>query len=315
MAFILQLCPALESLSIIDENPTRHLDRADNVFGSLRSLCLELVPHQEPVSDTFSVLNKAPRLEELFIFGDTGMRNYEPSPWKIIQPPLTVTLCYLRKMVVEGITENDLQSLISRCPSCVDLEYYQIGATRTFNPKMLIRALSPIRKSLQRLCFAFIPSIYCQNANWWLSHTDRPFDDTIQSLKQFSQLQELGIDQASLVNCDHDRPKPERDVLFANLPRTLRRLRLMYAYRDPSGHFVKLLSKIPYDDNRLKDIRIGIAEGAEQRVALARDRIPRLFAGPWSQDIQVSFVFDLIKASPRSSGPGDISTLLPCLSL
>jgi hypothetical protein len=132
--------------------------------------------------------------------------------------------------------------------------------------------LSPLKTRLKRLCIAYLSRLYQTDAEYHKFFQPDVDYDPLTSLADFPCLEDVQIDARSLY-----RPTDPDSAyrLITVLPKTVRRLRIMYLYRSIRNGLQQLALQAQDDFPGLKDVVVGVASGTTEHYADEIEKGPR----------------------------------------
>ncbi|EQL02818.1 hypothetical protein G6O67_005343 [Ophiocordyceps sinensis] len=316
------LSPGLEMLLVAQTNGSQFFRHAKQlVIPRLRTLAIRGYSGQYYFSGAISLITTAPCLETLYLldcFYYTGWSG-------VFDAPLQSILANLRRLVVSDLRAQHLERLLGSCSQLQDLEYYQRRGASIWNVGQVVQSLMPAKDTLRRLYFACLPtaSIWFDQRNHLepgeAFHISRGpahgYEDAltvsydtsaIELLSEFAQLEELGLDQASIYSPINNDPETNPGRLARLLPPRLQRLRVMYVYRGMAGDLCRLGREAAVSSPELTHVRLGeaifVMPGREAGVAqMRRVKSIRTATG---RAISVSWTTDRPGADARTRIPG-----------
>ncbi|OBT83068.1 hypothetical protein VE02_08858 [Pseudogymnoascus sp. 03VT05] len=156
----------------------------------------------------------------------------------------------VHKLVLDEIPPAVFEKLIKRFVQLEDVEYY-IYSWKNYPD--IIEAISLTKERLRRLCFGYLPP---PASGYYESRLPDNDYETVTSLREFSQLEELVIDQALLYR-KSDSSTGTR--LVALLPPSIRRIHLTYVYKNMYEDLMSLAREAPGSFPNLRSVKIGLS--------------------------------------------------------
>lgn len=243
---LMYMCEVLDELHSFQESKT--------VLPALKTLALRgAMDNDYFLVDIHPFLTAAPNLETLYALDCDGAKCDQGSFSSIHEPDRWENLAVsrLHKLVLGNLYPGEFEELIGRCSQLEDLEYY---ICHWIDHPNIIRAISPTKERLRRLCFGYLPPPVPSSYKSRLPDGDYA---TVSSLWQFSRLEELVIDQAMLYRKSDSSTTGTR--LVALLPPSIRRVHLTYVYRSMYEDLLRLALEAPAAFPSLCSVKIGLS--------------------------------------------------------
>ncbi|OBT45766.1 hypothetical protein VE00_03817 [Pseudogymnoascus sp. WSF 3629] len=172
-----------------------------------------------------------------------------------------LSLPKVRRFVAEGLGMNVFGEVVMWCGGLRDVEYYYCHALHGVE---MLRALAPLRGVLRRFCLMFISgrlasysdvSTPYENFVWTTRHR------TIESLREFWQLEELVMDQWALFCHADGYGDPKRLVTL--LPPSIQTVHFRYVYISMQAELQQLAAAVPNQFPKLRRLKIDIANNCK----------------------------------------------------
>ncbi|KAM4063756.1 hypothetical protein HRG_006869 [Hirsutella rhossiliensis] len=328
------LSPGLEMLLVAQTNGSRFFWHAkDHVMPRLRALAIRGYSGQYYFSGATSLITAAPYLETLYLLDCSHYTGWS----EVFDASLQSVLANLRRLVISDLRAQHLEQILGSCSQLRDLEYYQRTATSIWNVSQVVQSLMPVKNTLRRLYFACLPTASTTieprghffglgeayqrsrgSAEDYVEDTLTVSADTsaIEQLREFAQLEELGIDQASIYNPLSIDPETNPGRLARLLPPRVRRLRVMYVYRGMAGDLCRLGREAAERLPELRHVRLGEAISVMPRRQAGILQMYQLgnIRTPSGRTIPVSWTTDRPGADARTRIPGGTvhPQFIPC---
>ncbi|OBT46360.1 hypothetical protein VE00_02711 [Pseudogymnoascus sp. WSF 3629] len=159
----------------------------------------------------------------------------------------------LRKLVLDELPMEAFEKLMERCVELEDLVYY---IHFWHDCPDITRAFSQTEKRLKKLCFGYLPDPVPTGYESLLDDEDYGTIPIVTSLREFTQLEELVIDQALLYRKSDSSRDTER--LEGLLPPSIRRVHFTYVYKSMYEDLIYLASVAPGSFPKLQSVKIGL---------------------------------------------------------
>lgn len=202
----------------------------------------------------------------------------------------------LHKLVLDVLRPEYFEELTWRCSQLEGLEYYI--HYRSNHPDIM-RAISPRKERLRRLCLGHLPPPVPG------SYESRLLDGsyvTISSLRQFTQLEELIINQALLYCKSNSFITGTR--LVALLPPSIRRVHFTYVYRSMYEDLLRLALEASAAFPSLPSVKIGLSSPIPPERAVKIEHMKTVESGFASRGVRVSWAEDIMDPFLYTAIPG-----------
>lgn len=165
------------------------------------------------------------------------------------------------RLVAEGLRMDDFSVMVRWCGGLRDVEYYYHTA---FYGVEILRALAPLRGVLKRFCMMFVSGRLTS-----YSDVSAPYEylmpksghQTIESLQEFYQLEELVMDQWAFHYHGDGYGGTERLVTL--LPSSIKIVHFRYVYRSMQAELQQLALAVPNKFRKLWRLKIDIADNCK----------------------------------------------------
>lgn len=288
---LMYMCETLDELYEFQESKT--------VLPALKTLALRgAMDNGYFLVEIHPLTAVASNLETLYALDCDGAKCHDAPFSTIHNPDLreNVGVSRLRKLVLDELHPHRFERFIGRCAQLEDLEYY---IRHWYNHPDIIRAISPRKERLRRLCFGYLPPPVPSSYESMLPNSDYA---TVSSLQQFSQLEELVIDQALLYHKSDSSTTGTR--LVALLPRSIRRVHLTYVYRSIYDDLQRLALDAPAAFPRLCSVRIGLSSPIPPERAAEMEHMKTVEPAFASRGVRVSWAEDFMGPFLYTAIPG-----------
>lgn len=183
-------------------------------------------------------------------------------------PPLP----HVRRLVGEGLRMDTFRDMVRWCGGLQDVEYYYHTA---FYGVEMLRALGPIKAVLRRFCYMFISGRLTSYSDLCAPYErllPKNWYQTIESLKEFCQLEELVIDQWAFYSDEYGYGDMKRLVTL--LPASIQSVHFRYVYKSMEAELRRLAVAVPDEFPKLRRLKVNIAENCrpERRQGLEQMR-------------------------------------------
>ncbi|PHH92737.1 hypothetical protein CDD83_5566 [Cordyceps sp. RAO-2017] len=313
------LSPRLEMLLVAHTAPSRFFWNANISMSQLKSLAIRGYSGQYYFSEATSLIAAAPKLQTLYLLDCSHFMGWR----QVFDLSLELVLANLRQLIVNGLRAEHLEKILRSCSRLQDLEYYQQTAPGIWNVGQVVQSIMPARHTLRRLYFACLP-MATSNLNLFGhirqesgagERTPNYVEDAltvsydtsaIESLREFGELQELGIDQASIYSPSSVDPETNPGRLARLLPPRVQKLRVMYVYRGMTADLCSLGRQAAELLPALKHIRLGQAISLMPKRRAGIDQMSKIrsIARTDGESICVSWTIDKPGADARTRIPG-----------
>ncbi|KFY54665.1 hypothetical protein V497_07529 [Pseudogymnoascus sp. VKM F-4516 (FW-969)] len=160
----------------------------------------------------------------------------------------------VQKLVLDELPKAVFESLMERCVELEDLVYY---IHYWYDCPDITRAFSRTEKRLKKLCFGQLPQPVLIGYEGLLDDDDDYGNiTTVTSLREFTQLEELVIDQALLYGRSDSSTGTER--LETLLPPSIQKVNFTYVYKSMYANLMHLASAAPRSFPKLRSVKIGL---------------------------------------------------------
>ncbi|OBT76893.1 hypothetical protein VF21_04723 [Pseudogymnoascus sp. 05NY08] len=261
MAVAIALTPRTESLMHMCE----YLEDLDWSMGTQRMLpalkTLALRGAQRSDYFLFQIhpfLTSAPNLQTLYAFDCRGnaissflILSFEEDDGDSWTEDLAVGK--LRKLVLDEIPTAAFEKLMERCVDLEDLVYY---IHFWIDCPDITRAFSQTEKKLKKLSLGYLPNPVTTGYESVLDDEDYATIPIITSLREFTQLEELVLDQALLYRKSDSSVDTGR--LETLLPPSIRKVHFTYVYKSMYEDLMHLASVATRCFPKLRSIKIGL---------------------------------------------------------
>lgn len=164
-----------------------------------------------------------------------------------------LTVSRLRKLVLDQLPKAAFEKLMERCVELEDLVYY---IHSWYDCPDIIRALSQTEKRLKNLCFGYLPPPLPTGYESMLDHDDYRTITLVTSVRKFTQLEELVIDQALFYSKSDSSAGAGR--LETLLPPSIRKVYFTYVYKSMYEDLMYLAWIAPESYPKLRSVKIGL---------------------------------------------------------
>jgi hypothetical protein len=216
-------------------------------------------------------------------------------------------LQHLRKLRLEGLpppptcalTESLCEDLPETSPGLQDFEYY--WNDREMVDFSLDELLLPLKPRLKRLCIAYLSRLFYPDAEYHKFFQPDVDYAPLTSLANFPRLEDVQIDARSLYR-PTDPDSASR--LITVLPKTVRKLRIMYVYRSIRIGLQQLALQAHNDLPWLKNVVVGVASGTNEHYADDIEKmreVEKVFEGT---GMTFSWTVDMLSPNARTMVPG-----------
>lgn len=195
----------------------------------------------------------------------------------------------VRRLVAEGLMMDTFRMMVRWCEGVRDVEYYYHTA---FYGVEMLGALAPIRGVLRRFCFMF--------TSGRLAYSDigAPYErllpknrfQTIESLQEFCQLEELVIDQWAFYSDEYGYGDTKR--LITLLPASIQSVHFRYVYKSMQAELLQLALAVPDSFPKLRRLRVDIAENCRPERRQGLEQMRSVGAGFADVGVQVEWGVD-----------------------
>lgn len=263
MGLAIALTPRTQTLMYMYETPD-DLDNSDwfadtkTVMPALKTLALRGASGWDYyLFDIHPFLTAAPNLETFYALDCRGnmiagtifsfLDELDGESWT-----RNLAVGKLRKMVLDEVPKAVFEKLMQRCAELEDLVYYLHS---WHDCPDIARAFAQMEKRLKKLCFGFLPPPVLTSYESLLEDDDYRNITPVTSLREFTQIEELVIDQALLAR----RPEGSTDTrLETLLPPSIRSVYFTYVYKTMYSDLMHLASAAPGSFPRLRTVKIGL---------------------------------------------------------
>ncbi|KFY80983.1 hypothetical protein V499_00225 [Pseudogymnoascus sp. VKM F-103] len=301
---LMYICEGLSELDSFKETKT--------VLPALKTLAVRGANDEDYfLSSIHPLLTVAPNLETLYALDCNGVKN-SPSRYSLVAKGdmwiENLAVNKVHKLVLDEIPPAVFEKLIERFVQLEDLEYYIYSWANYPN---IMQAISPTKGRLRRLCFGYLPPPAPGHYESRLPDNDYA---TITSLQEFTQLEELVIDQALLYR-KSDGPKGT--ILVTLLP-SIRRIHLTYVYKSMYEDLMSLAHEAPRSFPNLRSLKIGLSSPIppnriaeiEKMKAVESTFVSMGVHVSWAEDLKGPFLYTAIPGG----APGLTVTHVPASS-
>lgn len=238
------------------------------------------------LSDIHPLLTAAPNLETLYALDCSGLKYSQATYASMAKGDMWIknmVVNKIHKLVLDEVPPAVFEKLIKQCVQLKDLEYYIYSWE---NYPDIMQAISPTKERLRRLCFGYLPP----PAPSYESRLPDNNNTSITSLQEFTQLEELVIDQALLYR-KSDSSKGTR--LVSLLPRSIRRIHLTYVYKSMYEDLINLAREAPGSFPNLRRMKIGLLSPIAPERVVEIECTKTVESTFISMGVQVSWAEDL----------------------
>ncbi|KFY08923.1 hypothetical protein V492_05787 [Pseudogymnoascus sp. VKM F-4246] len=199
-----------------------------------------------------SLLRKAPNLTLLHL------TDYANTRTDRLPENVSLALPKLTRLVGEGAEIEIFRMVLGWCEEVRVVEYY---CNRFLSEKGLLRALSPVKGVLRRLCYMDISG---GPSRCGIDTPSEPIlgirfnSGIIRSLKEFCQLEELVIDQWAFRY--HDDFDEDSKRLIALLPESIQSVHFRYVYKSMMEELQQLALAVPHSFPKLRSLKISVVD-------------------------------------------------------
>ncbi|EFZ02985.1 hypothetical protein X797_008083 [Metarhizium robertsii] len=328
------LSPNIEMLLIAHNTPSRPFVNVDINLSRLAKLAIRGYSGQYFFSEAIPLLSAAPNMQTLYLLDCCHLTGWNRILDVEFQPHFELALANLRSLVINGPHPEHLEEILGYCCQLQDLEYYEQTTIGVSNVRQLVESFLRVKRTLRRLYFAYLPrgrfDFNCgfhrtiegldadeQYRDYVECSLAESYDTSaIELLRDFEQLEELGIDQASIYSPSSPDAETNPGRLSRLLPPNIQRLRVMYVYRAMTGDLYCLGRQAPYKFPELKHVRLGqaISITPERQAGLEEMRQISSIATTMGETISVSWAVDELGADVRTRIPGGTvhPQFIPC---
>ncbi|OBT99463.1 hypothetical protein VE01_02929 [Pseudogymnoascus verrucosus] len=235
--------------------PRTHIEPSSRLLPALTSLSFRNGVNGYNLAMMLPLLRMAPNLTSLHatdIFGYYGEGLGVSAP---------LSLPGVRRLVVEGMRMDGFCEMVGWCGGLRDVEYHY---HRNFYGPEILGALAPLRGVLRRFCVMFISGRLASYSDVsapyeYLMPKSQP--ETIQSLQEFCQLEELVIDQWAFNYYGNGHGGSKRLVTL--LPSSIQTVHFRYIHRSMQAELQQLALAVPNKFPKLRRLKIGIADNCK----------------------------------------------------
>jgi hypothetical protein len=243
---LMYMCEELMELDSFKETKT--------VLPALKTLALRGAHNDDYfLSNIHPLLTAAPNLETLYAVDCNGVKYSQSTYLSMAEGDMWIknlAVSKVHKLVLDEIPPAVFEKLIKRFVQLEDLEYY-IYSWKNYPD--IIEAISPTKERLRRLCFGYLPP---PAPGYYESRLPDNDYATVTSLREFTQLEELVIDQALLYR-KSDSSTGTRLVTL--LPPSIQRIHLTYVYKNMYEDLMNLAREAPGSFPNLRSVKIGLS--------------------------------------------------------
>lgn len=158
----------------------------------------------------------------------------------------------VRKMVLDEVYKAVFEKLMQRCAELEDLVYYLHS---WYDCPDITRAFAQMETRLKKLCFGFLPPPLLTGYESLLEDEDYGNITPVTSPREFTQLEDLVLDQALLSR----QPDGSTDTrLETLLPPSIRSVYFTYVYKTMYVDLMHLASAAPGSLPKLRTVKIGL---------------------------------------------------------
>lgn len=270
MQVAITLCANIEMLYIAHTAPSRFFTDTKVTLPRLWSLAIRGYSGQYYFSGVARLIAAATNLRDLYLLDCS----YSIGWTRIVQSSTEVAFSRLIRLVVTNLGTEELRDLLRQCHQLQHLEYYRQGSASIWNVSDIVQSFTPVRDTLRRLYFSCLPldsaeisrteiegaqpaiplGRYVEDA-FTVSHDT----SAIHRLREFTKLEELGLDQVSIFSPSSTDPDSSPGRLCQLLPPTLQKLRVMYVYRGMANDMLALVQQADFWSPCLRNVRLGEA--------------------------------------------------------
>ncbi|MBE3047135.1 hypothetical protein IMZ48_32350 [Candidatus Bathyarchaeota archaeon] len=258
------LLPNIERLSITRDYIAEyfHLEESGRQLPALRTVALMGWYH---VHEPMALFAAAPRLETLYAIGACAL--FDNNCWTEYGP-WSLKLAGLRKLTVTDLKPlKDLELLLECCHALSELHFSHVHLHDYWDAAQLMLSLAPVKGQLRHLTLTWVPINYDSDPEepdpysyeWTLEYGKQ--HDTVDSFREFVNLEVLVIDQAAL--CQREDRLIPSDRLVNFLPASIREVHFYFVYRS----FLAALETLAYEAPRrfphLRVVHISLADRIE----------------------------------------------------
>lgn len=246
--------------------PPSRMHFPGRVMPALTSIAFRNGVRGFSMSMTQELLMMAPNLVSLYgtdVIGSRGDR---------LSGLAAPALPHVRRLVAEGLKMDTFRAMVGWCGGLQDVEYYYHTA---FYGVEMLRALETVKAVLRRFCYMFV-------SGRLTSYGDvcAPYErllpknryQTIESLKEFCQLEELVIDQWAFYSDEYGYGDMKRLVTL--LPASIQSVHFRYVYKSMEAELRRLAIAVPNEFPKLRRVKVDIADNCrpERRQGLEQMR-------------------------------------------
>lgn len=164
-----------------------------------------------------------------------------------------LTVSKVRKLVLDELPKAAFEKLMERCVELEDLVYY---IHSWYDCPDIERAFSQTEKRLKKLCFGYLPPSIPTGYESILGDVDYAAITTVTSLQEFTQLEEVVIDQALIYRYFDSSTGTGR--LERLLPPSIQRVYFTYVYKSMYEDLRQLARVAPGSFPKLRSVKIGL---------------------------------------------------------
>jgi hypothetical protein len=296
---IIALTPRTEKI-IYGHSRYMHLVRikpSKRLLPALKSLAFRSGGTTYKLDGMLELIRMAPNLTSLYVIGSHSW-NGEGLPER------SSALPQLQKLVVEGLEVPGLNRLLRWQGQLRDLEYYSSGV---IYGEEFVLALSPVKDVLTRLCYgsifanAHVDVSDDRCAEHWIRM--QGIYSTMASLKEFSRLRELIVDQAALYY-RHEHGQYVAQRLVRLLPVSIESVHLTYVFTSIHGELLQLALAKPNKFPKLRHLKIGIVDRCQPDRQAGLEQMRTVEADFAAVGVQMEWSVDRCHADSNTVIPG-----------
>jgi hypothetical protein len=262
MVLAIALTPRIKTLMYLCQYPDEldFFKGTQTVLPALKTLALRGAQRSDyilfAISDFLSVIPNLQTLYALDCRGNaiesTSLASLDEEDGDLLTEDLAVGK--VRKLVLDELPKAAFELLMARCVELEDLVYY---IYYWYECPDITRAFSRTEKKLKKLCFGHLPQPVLIGYEGLLDDDDDYGNiTTVTSLREFTQLEELVIDQALLYGRSDSSTGTER--LETLLPPSIQKVHFTYVYKSMYADLMHLASAAPRSFPKLRSVKIGL---------------------------------------------------------